>query len=116
MSGSINAPQPGPTCTSPAARLATSAETCERGEAVGTYAQAIVQLRRSLGDRLLSQIDESKPVAKGSGSGRISGTSGATRSDLARAASRPFYRASAGSTRSVRLLGQGSVTISARVR
>ena len=62
-----------------AARLATSAETCERGEAVDTYAQAIVQRRRSLGDRLMSQIDESKPAANGSGSGRIIGTSGATK-------------------------------------
>ena len=41
-------PSPGGRAQSPAARLATSAETCERGEAVDTYAQAIVQCRRSL--------------------------------------------------------------------
>jgi dihydrofolate reductase len=40
---------------STAARLATSGETFERGKAVDTYAQAVVQRRRSLGDRLLSQ-------------------------------------------------------------
>jgi hypothetical protein len=80
-------PSPGGRAQSPTARLATSAETFERGEAVDTYAQAIVQRRRSLGYRLLSQIGESKPAANGSGSGRISGTSGATRSDLACAAS-----------------------------
>jgi hypothetical protein len=72
-------PGPGGRAQSSAARLATSGEAFERGEAVDTCAQATVQHRRSLGDRLLSQIDESKPTANGSGSGRIIGTSGATR-------------------------------------
>jgi hypothetical protein len=50
-------PSPGRRAQSTAARLATSGETFERGEAVDTYAQAIVQGRGSP-DRLLSQTDD----------------------------------------------------------
>jgi len=83
-------PGPGGRAQSSAARLATSGETFERGEAVDTYAQAIVQRRRSHGDRLLSRIDESKPAANGSGIGRISGTSGARKATLLVPQADPF--------------------------
>jgi hypothetical protein len=61
---------PGGRERSTAARLATSGETLERGKAVDTYAQAVVQRSEEPCDRLMSQTDESKPAAKRFGSCR----------------------------------------------
>jgi hypothetical protein len=60
---------------SPAARLATSGETFELAKLSTPSAQAVVQRRMSLGDRLLPKPDEPKTAAKRLGSRRISGTS-----------------------------------------